>query len=326
MNFTITSSVLGKIQLEPVKEEPRRNIMPGSVVLGSKTKDAFIEIRMLEGRKFKIFHTSFLVREEQEFAMVDSTAGIYVHFSLKNESEGSMVGFGDWSMSEGQYNFMYANDSMARRKLRAGTEYISFDILFTPELLEQYLEPFPMVGTFLEDVSAGRTSFMLFHPGKMSMHMKRMIYEIIHTVYPAGLEVYHLGNKVNELLLHVLQEFYMKNESILNLSQENLETVYHATNYMRENMHRHFTVSEMAKSVGISEPRLRNSFKMIFRSHIAEYLLQMRMQNAYSLLFMTNKPIKEIARIVGYQNMQNFLTAYRKFFGITPGAIRKRNA
>jgi len=41
------------------------------------------------------------------------------------------------------------------------------------------------------------------------------------------------------------------------------------------------------------------------------------------LLQTTNKPIKEICTLVGYPRTTNFITAFRKRFGVTPGSFRR---
>jgi AraC-like DNA-binding protein len=42
------------------------------------------------------------------------------------------------------------------------------------------------------------------------------------------------------------------------------------------------------------------------------------------LLLTTNKPIKDICSSVGYPRITNFITAFRRRFGVTPGSLRRQ--
>lgn len=85
----------------------------------------------------------------------------------------------------------------------------------------------------------------------------------------------------------------------------------------------HYTIPVIARKVGLNEVRLKYVFKYIFKTGIFEYLLQARMLEAKKLLVYTDKPIKEIASLTGYQRTTSFITAFRKYFGYTPGAVKR---
>jgi AraC-like DNA-binding protein len=46
------------------------------------------------------------------------------------------------------------------------------------------------------------------------------------------------------------------------------------------------------------------------------------MSEAKKLLLETNKPIKDIAGLVGYNYLTNFIAAFRNYFGQPPGQFR----
>jgi AraC-like DNA-binding protein len=48
-----------------------------------------------------------------------------------------------------------------------------------------------------------------------------------------------------------------------------------------------------------------------------------RMLYARKLLTKTSRSIQDIAESTGYTDRQNFSTAFKKYFGTTPGCIRK---
>lgn len=79
----------------------------------------------------------------------------------------------------------------------------------------------------------------------------------------------------------------------------------------------------LADAVGYS----RFHFSRIFRDACgmspSQYLLQLRMHHALELLTTTDKPIKQIAIDVGFEEVTWFTTTFKKHIGQTPGGVRK---
>jgi AraC-like DNA-binding protein len=101
------------------------------------------------------------------------------------------------------------------------------------------------------------------------------------------------------------------------------EQVAHAL----EIMDHHFgdsslSLETLAMQVGLSKAY----FARMFRDHIGEsptvYLQEKRMQTAMELLLRTHQPIKEIQYRCGFNSYSYFMTVFRKFYGMPPGAVR----
>ena len=54
-----------------------------------------------------------------------------------------------------------------------------------------------------------------------------------------------------------------------------------------------------------------------------QYLTEVRMNHALSMVRDTNKKVTEIALSTGYNSTSNFITVFRKTFGMTPVAMRE---
>lgn len=83
------------------------------------------------------------------------------------------------------------------------------------------------------------------------------------------------------------------------------------------------TIRQLSKMVAINEFKLKRGFRKFFNAGIFTWITTEKMYRAKNQLEETNKPIKEIAVLAGYPRTTNFITAFRKQFGITPGAIRR---
>jgi len=87
----------------------------------------------------------------------------------------------------------------------------------------------------------------------------------------------------------------------------------------------HIVVKQLARQSGTNECTLKKEFRTVLNISIYQYLLQCRMQRAKSLLETTAMKEKDIALECGYESLAGFVTAFRRFHGVTPGAIRKRD-
>jgi AraC-like DNA-binding protein len=84
-----------------------------------------------------------------------------------------------------------------------------------------------------------------------------------------------------------------------------------------------FTVRQLARKVSLNELKLKVGFTHFFRTSVFDCFQRARLYNARQQVLQTNKPLKEIGSLAGYRRTPNFITAFRKFYGYTPGALRR---
>ena len=105
-------------------------------------------------------------------------------------------------------------------------------------------------------------------------------------------------------------------------SRSNEHSIYEARSIIEKNTSRHFSITEVAQQVGLDEVKLKSGFKQVFGIGIFQFMLQAKMQKAWTLILETNRPVKEIAMLTGYTSNQNFVTAFKKYFNATPDSLR----
>ena len=94
--------------------------------------------------------------------------------------------------------------------------------------------------------------------------------------------------------------------------------------YVKGNLDKKITLSEIARSLHCSTVTLTQHFKSEFGITIMEYVRQKRMEEARRLLLATNAPLREIALMLGYPDVEYFSRSFKEEFGIPPAAWRKR--
>jgi AraC-like DNA-binding protein len=80
----------------------------------------------------------------------------------------------------------------------------------------------------------------------------------------------------------------------------------------------------VARSVGVSQSKLKRDFKASFGKTMSDYALERRMTVALDLLRAGDTPIGAIAAAVGYRHHTSFTAAFQRFFGFSPKAAAGR--
>lgn len=99
--------------------------------------------------------------------------------------------------------------------------------------------------------------------------------------------------------------------------------VINAQIYINDNFEKHITLQAIADQNYINRHTLSSAFKEIVGISFKEYLILFRLTEAKRLLITTDLSIEEIARQVGYTNVNNFIHIFKKKESATPLQFRK---
>lgn len=129
-------------------------------------------------------------------------------------------------------------------------------------------------------------------------------------------------SKIYFLELIILLSRYIDRQLAITKTQEN-EYLKMAMNKIHANYCTGFSVSKLAKELGISDRYLRKLFSMYLESTPQEYCNNLKIKKATELLADRNFPIKEIAYSVGYSTPQYFSRMFKLKYGFSPQTYRK---
>ena len=83
-------------------------------------------------------------------------------------------------------------------------------------------------------------------------------------------------------------------------------------------------LASLAASVNLSPKRLNHGFREVFGTTVFDYLVEARLTVAQRMLDEgVDLPLKNLAWQLGYRHLSNFITAFRRRFGVSPGEFRK---
>ena len=97
-----------------------------------------------------------------------------------------------------------------------------------------------------------------------------------------------------------------------------------AMEFINKDISNHILLKQLANKTGTNECTLKKIFKNIYSTTVYQFLLKKRMEHADYLLQTTHLKIKEIAIQCGYESSSGFITTFRKYFGTSPGELRKK--
>ena len=86
------------------------------------------------------------------------------------------------------------------------------------------------------------------------------------------------------------------------------------------------SVGELANQVGLSSVYLQKLFKDNMGNTVYEFITQTRIERAKNLILRTNFSIAAIAKEVGYGTEQAFIMNFKKTFGMSPDAYKKKQS
>jgi transcriptional regulator GlxA family with amidase domain len=85
---------------------------------------------------------------------------------------------------------------------------------------------------------------------------------------------------------------------------------------------RPLTLPMVARSLAVSPRQLERAYDEIGLTTFAAHLRAVRLRNAAELLAHQPLTVTDVARLVGYRQPSHFVKAFRRRFGMTPGAFR----
>jgi AraC-like DNA-binding protein len=85
---------------------------------------------------------------------------------------------------------------------------------------------------------------------------------------------------------------------------------------------RPLTLGTLAQALAVSPRQLERAYDEIGLTTFAAHLRAVRLRNAAELLAHQPLTVTDVARLVGYRQPSHFVKAFRRRFGITPGAFR----
>lgn len=197
-------------------------------------------------------------------------------------------------------------------------------IFIDPQLLNTYRQAqeneFPKD---LCDIAAGAEDNPFYQMSAAGLAIDMAIRQMLDCPYQGFLKCLYLESKALELITHSLARLACpengKKKPFI-LRPQDIERVIHARELIQRDLQNPPKLLDLAKIVGLPHPKLNFGFREIFGTTFFDYLRQMRLNKAKSLLDDGRMNVTEAANAVGYSSLSHFAKSFKEYHGISPSA------
>lgn len=105
-----------------------------------------------------------------------------------------------------------------------------------------------------------------------------------------------------------------------------IERIQQAKKLIDADISRHHTIIDIAQQIALGKTKLKEGFRIYYGKGLYTYLREQRMIKALELVTNNHhQTLKEIAKACGFKHYNNFIAAFTKTHGVSPGHLRKTN-
>lgn len=296
-------------------------VLQGSISFFSSTNLAEIVIQELKSDLYSIrLVIGKIVQKIYSKGWIQSE-GLYSLFMMQNGIRKSIDNLGKLHIRQGQYSGFYTTPVNCNASFDQKNEFQLLDFYFSPRLLEELTPFFPELKTILENSKSASI------PEKINWSlpsMKEITQEILNCPYNENTRQFFYDLKIRELLLELLETSFKITSTTYRFTVFEIDRIHKARNILLNHISgKAPSLRTLARQVALNEFKLKKGFKQLFNVGMIEWLTEERMQLAKKLILTTNRPIKDICSEVGYPRTTNFITAFKRRFGMTPGSLRR---
>lgn len=298
---------------------PSYPAFPGGRTLQFKNEQVRLLVKKINTGLFSIHYKSFAFMEPLKMETVSGGNGIHSKVMLQNEVQFFIDPLGPVHQKEGTVSLLAGPLTGYTGLGEAGREYRALDICAGLPLAFQLARYFPKLA-----LQRPRVRNLFPHPRFMSPSLHKVIDEILDCPFDAHTSSFYFEVKVREYFYLLLQQWGSPTSPKYRFTPFEVEQLLRARELLLADVSKPpLTIEALARKTGLPDFKLKAGFTQFFQTGIFECFHSARMHQARQLLLQTNKPIKEICTLAGYPRMTNFITAFRKFFGQTPGSLRR---
>jgi AraC-like DNA-binding protein len=147
---------------------------------------------------------------------------------------------------------------------------------------------------------------------------------LLESPYQRGIRLLHAEAKALEILCEIFATTQSDaGEALQNRTSEGeVRQLEEARRMVASNMKSPLRICDIARATGMSESKLKRTFKARFGVTIFEYGFDHRMRHALELLRCKRMSVGQVAYSVGYRHQTSFASAFQEHFGFLPSKAR----
>lgn len=270
-------------------------------------------------------HSVTTFKELTNFSGSSNADMVRFHFGIRGDYRFYYKQLGrSFDLIGGHHNIMYSRDfdiDVYNKTLELETFGIQFPRQQFVQFTENGNEP---LKRFAADIMEGKNILLSENWGAIDSPIQQVIQQILYCKYAGDLKNIFLLSKTVELLVLCAESYIAANDKkdAFLRSKADKEKIIAVRDMINERAGNPPNLSEISRSVGLNEYKLKRGFKETFNNTVFGYLTEQRLHLAHQYLRDTQKTAAEISFELGYATPQHFNNAFKKKFGVTPFSVR----
>jgi len=311
------------LMVEALNEELTKYRLPGAMSWKASTDLGKMLFHHFAGEGYDIWFSNYLMKQDTILMGKSDRSVLELHTHFTNSFQSIWNGFNEEGRFDRQYDLTYVPDVDTTGIFRKGLHYDTFDIHFHKEMLHPYSSYSPRLMQFLENVEKGKPARLCNIVRLLTPEMEECIRGILRYAYHDGLAERFIKGRVDELLILLVHHLSLL-DKLPEPDPEERRKAGEVYKIIISDFSVYDSVETLARKVCTTEAKLQMAFKQVYGTTVGKFSREERLKKAHEVLMNTNEMLLTVALMVGYNDVGNFSTAFKQFFGYSPGHIRKR--
>lgn len=254
---------------------------------------------------------------------------VHIHTEIEGEAITSQFIFyktADSKLPYGmsRHNIRYIPSVKTVHEVKQGVEYSYFIAVISKEYYLNLIKRDSLLHkNFVDDIERGEYASFSEEDLMATYEMQHTISELVESKKTGEIRRLHTESRVVELLMYQFEQHNDKAQQQVSLfNSEDVTRLEQARQILEQRLANPPTQKELATEVLMSESKLRKDFKEYFSVTIHDYLTRVRMERARAYLLEDKLSVYEVALLTGFGHQNNFSSAFKKYYGISPGELK----
>ncbi len=273
----------------------------------------------------RLGHAVSTFKELTSFSSGTATDVVRMHFGLKGDYRFTYKQLNKtYDLIGSHHNIMWSQGfdmTVENKTLQLET----FGVQFPQDMFIQFTQNTTgPIQRFAQNIMDGKNAMLADNWAAINPAIQQVIQQVIHCSYTGELQKLFLLSKSIELLVLCAETYNdaaAQKETFIKTKTDK-EKIIAVRDLVNERVHCPPNLTEIAKTVGLNEYKLKRGFKETFNTTVFGYLAEQRLFLAKQYLNDTQKTAAEISFELGYATPQHFNNAFKKKFGVTPALVR----
>lgn len=314
--FIFSSKEHGKINLVRVKSGDEGEVIPWH----ASGKFGSIRFMEVEGKGYSFRYGIFDIREKVALTTILDIPYTGLFINLGADIAYSQEGIRPSAFYRDHCSLLFLPYTHIRTSLEKGRFFVC-DVWLSLEYLQSWRRTYRSLSRLMSKIRRGIPVLEKFEVVRGGS-ARRLIDEGIERMTAADREKDPENDAWMGEALSALFEAHQNAVSAVSLHPADIEKLRRVQEMLIHHPDTVVSLKNLAREMAMNEFKLKDGFKRLFGTPVFKFLFEERMKKARHLLSETDKPIGEIAVLVGYKNVASFSAAYRKRFGYPPSGAR----